>query len=36
MFIFVVVFYGEVFDVECVVIFVCIWSVLVLFSWDLY
>ncbi|MFY8273478.1 EamA family transporter RarD [Pseudoalteromonas sp. SSDWG2] len=34
MFMLAVVFYGEIFDMERVVTFVCIWSALVIFSWD--
>ena len=34
MFILAVMLYGEVFDAERVVTFVCIWSALVIFSWD--
>ncbi|GAB0111460.1 EamA family transporter RarD [Pseudoalteromonas distincta] len=36
MFILAVMFYGEVFDAERVVTFACIWSALVIFSWDSY
>lgn len=34
MFILAVMLYGEVFDAERVVTFVCIWSALAIFSWD--
>ena len=34
MFLLAVILYGEVFDMERVVTFVCIWTALVLFTWD--